>query len=341
LKGLEQEQESGNHQSKMKVQCGVLLGLMAGIIGLEAELLRFEESRLEMGTLFRMVVYTENEQLANQGLTAAFARVSKLNSLLSDYLPQSELSQLSENSGKGEIRRVSDELWTVLRTADKVSRKSAGAFDVSVGPHARLWKIARAKREMPAKSRLQMFHRAVGYWNIEYFPENQSVRLKEEKMFLDLGGIAKGYAADEALKTLQEHGIGIVLIDAGGDLVLGDAPPERKGWKIAVGGNIHPDLPVLELANCAVATSGDTEQFVEIKGVRYSHIVNPRSGIGITNQRQATIISPTGIYADALASTGCILPICDLEKVLAMQPETRAYIVEKNPEGCKTLTIIP
>ena len=325
----------------MKVQCGVLLGLMAGITGLEAKLLRFEESRLEMGTLFRMVVYAENEEMAKQGLGAAFARVSKLNSLLSDYLPQSELSQLSESSGKGEIRKVSDELWTVLKAADKVSRKSAGAFDVTVGPHARLWKIARAKREMPTKARLQMFRDAVGYWNIEYFPKKQSVRLKADKMFLDLGGIAKGYAADEALKTLQDNGIESVLIDAGGDLVLGNAPPERKGWKIAVGGNVHPDLPVLEISNCAVATSGDTEQFVEIKGKRYSHIVNPRSAIGMTNQRQATIISPTGIYADALASTACILKTCEIAEVLSMQPDTRAYIVEKNENNDKTLTTIP
>ena len=186
-----------------------------------------------------------------------------------------------------------------------------------------------------------MFRSAVGYWNIEYHPRQQSVRLKAENMFLDLGGIAKGYAADEALKTLQKHGIPIALIDAGGDLVLGDAPPGRNGWKIAVGGNVHPDLPVLELANCAVATSGDTEQFVEIDGKRYSHIVNPLTGIGLTNQRQATLISPTGIYADALASTACILPVCQLEEVLNIQPKTHAYIVEKNKNGRKTLHTLP
>ena len=325
----------------MNNQCRVLLGLMVGIIGLDAKLERFEESRLEMGTVFRMVVYAENDAVAKKGLSEAFARVSKLNSLLSDYLPKSELSQLSISSGKGEVISVSDELWTVLRAADEVSRKSAGAFDVTVGPYARLWKIARVKKEMPAKDRLRMFQDAVGYWNIEYDMARQTVHLKPEKMFLDLGGIAKGYAADEALRILKKNGMDRALIDAGGDLVLGKAPPDRNGWKIAVGGNVHPDLPVLELANCAVATSGDTEQFVEIKGQRYSHIVNPRSGIGLTNQRQTTIISPLGMYADALASTACILKVCELPDVLKMQPKTRAYIVEKNEKGCKTLTILP
>jgi len=314
---------------------------MVGITGVEAEKIRFEESQLHMGTLFRIVVYAESEEAAKSGLTKAFSRVSKLNSLLSDYLPESELSRLSKSSGSGQNIKVSDELWTVLRTADRVSRKSAGAFDVTVGPYARLWKIARAKREMLTKERLEMFRDAVGYWQIEYMPRQQQVRLKAENMFLDLGGIAKGYAADEALRVLKSVGIPIALIDAGGDLVLGDSPPDRNGWKIAVGGNVHPDLPVLELANCAVATSGDTEQFVKIDGNRYSHIVNPLTGIGLTNQRQATLISPTGIYADALASTACILPVCQLEEVLQMQPQTRAYIVEKNKEGSKSLYQIP
>lgn len=325
----------------MKVSYAVLLGIMMGINGVGAENIRFEESQFHMGTLFRVVVYAESEEVAKLGIGKAFSRVSKLNSLLSDYLPESELSLLSKSSGSGKKMKVSDELWKVLRTADAISRKSAGAFDVTVGPYARLWKIARAKREMPAKERLAMFREAVGYWNIEYHPKQKSVQLKANNMFLDLGGIAKGYAADEALKTLQKQGIPIALIDAGGDVVLGEAPPGHNGWKIAVGGNVHPDLPVLELSNCAVATSGDTEQFVEIAGNRYSHIVNPLTGIGLTNQRQATLISPTGIYADALASTACILPICQLEEMLKIVPQTRAYIVENNKTGGKTLHTIP
>lgn len=294
-----------------------------------------------MGTQFRVVVYSECEELAGKGLEEAFSRVSKLNSLLSDYLPESELSRLSRTSGSGKAIPVSKELWTVLTTANRVSNASGGAFDVTVGPYARLWKIARIKRQLPADTRIEKFRKSVGFEKIQFDHDTRSVRLDVPEMFLDLGGIAKGYAADEALRILNEKGMLSALVDAGGDLVLGAPPPGKKGWKIAVGGQVHPGLPVLELANCAVATSGDTSQFVEIAGQRYSHIVNPLTGKGLTNRRQATIIAPSGILADSFASAGCILEPCVFGEMLNKHEGTRAYLIEDTEKDGKILRQLP
>jgi thiamine biosynthesis lipoprotein len=126
-------------------------------------------------------------------------------------------------------------------------------------------------------------------------------------MILDLGGIAKGYAADHMLKILKSNKLNRVLIDAGGDLLIGDAPIGKKGWKIEIGGRTHPDLPILTLSNIAVATSGDVEQFVSIGGKTYSHLIDPLTGVGLTSRMQVTILTHSAMEADALASASLVM----------------------------------
>jgi thiamine biosynthesis lipoprotein len=129
-------------------------------------------------------------------------------------------------------------------------------------------------------------------------------------MQLDLGGIAKGYAGDQALRTLRAAGIGAALVAASGDLAIGDAPPGTRGWRVGIGLPDRADNKLarqLLLANAAVSTSGDTEQFVELDGVRYSHILDPRTGVGLTNRVQASVIARHATATDALATTVCVL----------------------------------
>ena len=130
--------------------------------------------------------------------------------------------------------------------------------------------------------------------------------------------------------VVRKLGIRSVLVDAGGDLVLGDPPPSRKGWRIEIGGLKHPALPVLELARCAVATSGDVEQFVEIAGKRYSHLIDPSTGIGLTTRIQVTVVTPTGIQADSLASA---LSVLGLKEV----PSLCKNYLESVPTSLKAL----
>jgi thiamine biosynthesis lipoprotein len=172
----------------------------------------------------------------------------------------------------------------------------------------------------------------VGWQKIKLDPRAKTVQLLEPKMQLDLGGIGKGYAGDCALRVLRQHGIGRALFEAGGDLVLGDRPPDGKGWTIK-------SLETLKsssgktwlLSNCAVSTSGDTEQFVEIGGKRYSHIVDPRTGLGLTNRRAVTIISPNGITSEGLSKALSILTKEQGHSLLRTYPHSEAFVREVGP----------
>ena len=293
-----------------------------------AERTRFAFVEKQMGADFRIVLYADSEKVAKEVANAAFAEVERLNAILSDYDPESELSRLSDTSGSGQHIALSDDLFSVLDASQKLARQTAGAFDVTIGPCVRLWRIARFRKAFPLTEKLAEVRKAVGFRHLNISHTKQTALLEVPNMVLDLGGIAKGYVADKALMVLRKRGIGSALVDAGGDLSLGDPPPDRKGWRIEVGGLKHPDLPVLELAHCSIATSGDVEQFVEIDGKRYSHLINPSTSIGLTTRMQVTVVTSTGIQADSLASALSVLGTERGSKLVQKLSGVRAYFVE-------------
>ena len=154
-------------------------------------------------------------------------------------------------------------------------------------------------------------------------------------MRLDLGGIAKGYAVDEALSVLQAHGIDQALVDGGGDLVMGDPPPDSIGWRVGLkvlGKDGQPQDTVLHLANRAIASSGDTYRYLEIDGVKYSHILDPQTGIGLTCRRRVTVIAPEGVWADAWASALSVMgPDKGFQRLNAF-PKISALMLEVEKE---------
>ncbi len=290
---------------------------------------RFEFSRPEMGVPVRVVLYAPDNAAATTAAEAAFARIAELNSILSDYDPESELRRLGNATSEGKSVPVSKDLWRVLVRSQDVSTRSDGAFDVTVGPVVRLWRRARRRGQLPAPDRLAAARKLVGYQLLQLDQENRSVKLGKPDMWLDLGGIAKGYAVDEALAVLRKHGISRALVDAGGDMVLGAPPPGKQGWRIGIA-PLEPDGPpsqILSLANVAVATSGDTWQFVVIDGRRYSHIVDPKTGVGLTDHSSVTVVAPDGITADSLASAVSVLGPNNGLKLIEATPNTEAFIV--------------
>jgi FAD:protein FMN transferase len=257
-----------------------------------------------MGTEFVITAYASDAQRAETAFAAAFARIAALDQALSNYRSDSELMKLSHSSPHPSMVPVSDELWTVLRAADQVSRQSSGAFDVTVGPVAKLWRRARRDRRWPDPQRMEQARSAVGYQHVQYDVATRAVRLTLPDMLLDLGGIAKGYALDQALSEMRRHQVTRVLVNGGGDVLAGDAPPGQVGWRVGVAG-LQADAEAeqwLVLQNLAVATSGDLWQFVEIDGRRYSHLIDPRTGVGLTERSSVTVVAPTGMQADAWAS---------------------------------------
>ena len=269
---------------------------------------RYTFSEPHMGTLFRVIIYAPDEATAKKGAKEAFARVASLNAIMSDYQSTSELMRLCAKAG-GPAVRVSDDLLAVLVRARKVSAESGGAFDVTVGPVVRLWREARKTKKLPDPKQLAAARALVGYEFMEIDEKAKTVRLKKERMRLDLGGIAKGYAADEMLRVLARHGLTRALVAAGGDIAVADAPPDKPGWTVAIAPvDAKKEGPrYLTLTRAAVSTSGDAEQHVEIDGKRYSHIVDPRTGLGLVGRMSATVVAPDGLTSDSLTKVVAIL----------------------------------
>src|SRR5207249_1558936 len=263
----------------------------------------------------------------------AFDRIKQLNDIVSEYEDDSELSRLSRMAGAGQEVKVSDELCLVLKRAQKLAEQTAGAFDVTVGPVVSLWRKARREQKLPDAARLAQALQAVGHQKLRLDSRRHTVELLAPHMRLDLGAIAKGYAADEALKVLRRRGITRALVGGGGDMALGDPPPGKKGWRIEIAPldttNAPPARFVL-LANAGLATSGDLFQHVEIGGKRYSHIVDPRTGIGLTDHSLVTVIAPDGITADSLATA-----------VSVLGPEKGIKLVENTKGAAVHITRMP
>lgn len=297
---------------------------------------RFEYEEPHMGTTFRVVLYAPDRAAADRAAKAVFARVAELNTVMSDYDPNSELMRLCERSAvrpAGPVK-ASDDLFFVLAEGQKVAELSDGAFDMTIGPIVRLWRQARKDRLPPDEEVRSEAMKKVGYKKLKLDPAAKTVELTVPGMRLDLGGIAKGYAADEGLKVLARHGITCALVAASGDIAVSAPPPGKPGWRV----DIAP-LPgakekrQLLLKDAAVSTTGDSEQFVEIAGVRYSHVVDPRTGLGQTGRRSVTVVARRGIQADSLTKVAALLPPDEAVKKIESVEGAATLIVVKGATG--------
>jgi thiamine biosynthesis lipoprotein len=233
----------------------------------------------------------------------------ELEGILSDWKDDSELARLCERAGGGPVV-PSPDLYAVLELSQQIAARSSGAFDVTVGPLTRLWREHRAAGTRPSAEERSAAHALVGWRKLALSSEERSATLAEPGMRLDLGGVGKGYACDRALDVLREHGLGSALVEIGGDMALGDPPPGREAWSIAVactGAEEEQAGQALQLVRQAVATSGDAEQHVERDGQAVSHVIDPRTGRGLTNRLCASVVAADAATADALASAVCVL----------------------------------
>jgi thiamine biosynthesis lipoprotein len=264
----------------------------------------------QMGTYFRLVLFADDEASAKAAADAAFARIDQLNGVFSDYDPDSELSRLGR-AEPGQPVKLSADLLGVLRESEKYWRLSDGTFDVTVGPLVQLWRWSRRNGQLPAPARLDAARRSVGFDKLAFDPSDRTVTLMAPDMRLDLGGIAVGYTIDDVGAMLRARGLSRFLLDGGGDILLGDPPPGKEGWRIGIvqltEGKDAPPSRYITLHNAAITTSGDAFRFIEIEGRRYSHIVDIKTGLGLTERGSVTVIAPTCTAADALATTISLL----------------------------------
>lgn len=257
-----------------------------------------------MGVEFQ-VTYFASPERAGPIQERIRQRVEQIEQVFSDYRSTSEVSRLGQSTPHDKPQAVSPDLWKLSCISREISQRTEGAFDVTVGNLSHVWRMARKRNRLPAPKKISAALEQTGYHDVTLHA-NRSLRLGKRGMRLDFGGIAKGYAADEVLRLLGQMGICSALVDAGGDIAVSEAPPGQSGWQIRLvepSGQAGATAAItLQLANAAVATSGDLNQFLLLDGRRYSHIIDPRTGQATTHISQVTVTAPTATLADAYAS---------------------------------------
>jgi thiamine biosynthesis lipoprotein len=271
-----------------------------------------------MGTEARMVFHAPDSTSVLAAAEAAFDRIAEIDRRLSDYRVDSEVANVAAASA-GEAVRVSDDFVFVLSRALAAAASTDGAFDPTAGAVVGLWREARRTNTLPTDEARRDALERTGWRNVALDTAARTVRPARTGIRLDFGGIAKGYAADEAIAVLARHGITRALIEFGGEIVAAQPPPDQPGWRVRVDNGMPGDTAVL--ASGAISASGDAEQFVVIDGIRYSHVVDPRTGIGLTHGRSATVRAPAGWLADLLATAATVVDSAGLERLRQAWPE--------------------
>lgn len=261
---------------------------------------RYVFQRGLFGTQFTLTLHAPDSATALRARDAVYARMDTLNVVMSDYLDGSELNRLSATSGTGQAVRISDDLFRVLAVSLRIAEQSGGRFDPTIGPLSQLWRRAVRRGEFPTGKQRSAARRAVGWRYVALDSVQKTATLLRPNMRLDLGGIGQGFAAEEAAQTLRSLGLMAFLLDIGGDVLAGNAPPDQpEGWRVALD-TAYGQGATLLLKNAAVTTSGDLVRHLDYRGKRYSHVMNPSSGLGLRYSVQTTVLAPTGTYADAL-----------------------------------------
>ena len=277
-----------------------------------------------MGSRCQIILYSSSESEAAHAAKEAFEVVADIENALSDYRSDSE-SMMATAHGANQWVPISHTLTHVLKRCEELHTLSCGAFDPTVGAYTHLWRDAKRNGTVPTTTQLRFTKQSVGFTNIELDAQQRRVRFLKPGMILDFGAIGKGYAADRALDTLRTLGICSALVNIGGDLTLGDPPPENPdGWSVEVHTG-HDTLWKTRLHSVSIATSGDSERFYLHEGVRYSHIIHPKTGMGITNQPSVTVIAGDGATADAAASIVSVLGESGVQLLKQEYKDIRIY----------------
>ncbi|GHM99305.1 FAD:protein FMN transferase [Cytophagales bacterium WSM2-2] len=281
-----------------------------------------------MGSPLTLIFYCDDSLKAAAFSTRSFHLVDSLVNIFSDYIDESELNQLCRSVGT--TFKCSPALFEILKLSQDAYAKSEGTFDITLGPVTQLWRKARAEKKIPEASQVKEKIALTGFSKIKLDTIAHTATLTQKGMRLDLGGIAQGFIAQQVIDFLKKCQVKNALIDVSGDIVCIGNPPNAKGWTvgISVPGKENQLLQKqLLITNSGVTTSGDVYQYIEHEGKRYSHIVDPLTGYGITTQRNVTVIASDGTLADWLTKACSLLPVAKAKK-LAARLNTAVLITE-------------
>ena len=270
-------------------------------------LVRYQEQRPLMGTLAAITVYAESQEKADSAFALAFGRAEAIDQVASDYLPDSELTAFN-GLAANTWHPASSDFRAMVTYGLELAEITGGAYDPTLGTMTHLWRETRKAGRLPTAATLDGALANAGWEFVEIDEEQGRIRKLRDDLRLDLGGLGKGYAADQMLNSLQASGIQSALVAVGGDVRCGSPPPNKSGWTVGLKNTGNEVATTISISDCAVSTSGDLEQFIDIEGRRYSHILDPASGLGLNDSLLATVVAPNGLMADTLATAACVNP---------------------------------
>jgi len=287
---------------------------------------------LVMGTFARVVAIAQNQKTADRCIQTAFEKLQYVDRTMSGHDSDSQLSKVNREAFEKPVC-VDQTLFEVIASAADYSKKTDGAFDITIGPVIELWRDAEKTGKKPTDEQIAAAHKKVGSEKLTLDPEKKTIRFKVQGMTLDLGGIAKGYAIDLAIKAMRQNGAMGGMVDVGGDIrCFGVSKNPKQPWRIGLqdpenNGNI---LMILQIDDMAVATSGDYQRFVIINGEKYSHIINPATSFSAKDFSSVSVISKTAIDADALATAVTVMGIEKGLELIESLPQTEAILIDSN-----------
>lgn len=271
----------------------------------------YSVGELLMGNQFHIGAVSSDEELANSALNEAVQEIKRIEEKLSTYKEHSETNLINNNAGITPVA-VSEEIIGLIERAIKISTLTQGAFDITYGGlDKKFWNFDKEMKELPNIEDAQKAVSLINYRNIEIDKKESTVFLKQKGMRIGFGGIGKGYAADAAKKVMISMGIDSGVVNASGDMTVWGLKPKGEKWSIGI---VHPSFQnaffsKMEITNHSVATSGNYEKYVMIGGKRYSHTIDPKTGMPIKGIKSITTICPYAEFADAIATPIMVMGI--------------------------------
>ncbi|UWY27003.1 FAD:protein FMN transferase [Flavobacterium sp. TR2] len=285
-----------------------------------------------MGNSFTITVVAHNEKTGNENINLAIEEIKRIEKLLTTYKEDSQTNLINQNAGIKPVK-VDLEVFNLIERSIGISRITQGAFDISYGSIDKsLWNFDKTMTSLPDSLTAKKMVHLIDYRNIILDKENTTVFLKEKGMRIGFGGIGKGYAAEMAKKVLLKNNVQSGIINASGDLSAWGLQPDGRKWTIGVA---DPDSPnaafsYMEISNKAVATSGNYEKFVTINGKKYSHTIDPKTGLPISGIKSVTIIASNAEFADAMATPIAVMGIKAGLFLIDQIPDLYCIIIDDN-----------
>jgi len=283
-----------------------------------------------MGSAFSLMVIHEDEKIAQQLLVAGINEIERIETLLSEFIPHSDTGRIN-NARDLEKTIVSEETFNLIRRSNNISTMTNGAFDISVAPLKKIYRFKNENFTMPDPSIIGETLVHTGYQHIEMNVEECSIRFKKPKMKISFSAIGKGYASDMVMKLWKKEGLKNGYVNASGDLNAFGTGPDGMPWNIGIADPENETKILLKIPvyNSSVATSGDSQQHFMYKGKRFSHNINPKTGLPLSGMQSVTVLSPAAELSDALATAVYVMGVKEGLEFVKNLPETHAIIIDE------------